>query len=219
MTYRLAIFDFDGTLADSFPFFVQVFNRLAERHGFRKIEPDQADSFRGHSPRQMMAHVGLPSWRLPLVAKDFIAVMKANIDAIEPFEGIGDALSQLNDAGLELAVVSSNSIDNIRAVLGPETASLIGHFECGMSIFGKASRIGRVLAKAGVPARETIYIGDQVTDLQASRNSGVAFGAVSWGYGTIESIRAHAPDEEFDRVTDLKRLAGRREAAGGSRKL
>lgn len=165
-----------------------------------------------------MAHVGLPSWRLPRVAKDFIAVMKANIDAIEPFEGVGDTLSHLSNEGLQLAVVSSNSIDNIRAVLRPETASLIGHFECGMSIFGKASRIDRTLARTGVSARETIYIGDQVTDLQASRKSGVSFGAVSWGYGTIESIRAHAPDEEFDRVTDLKRLAGRREAAGGSRK-
>jgi phosphoglycolate phosphatase len=207
MTYRLAIFDFDGTLADSFPFFVQVFNQLAERHGFRKIEPERVPSFRGHSPRQMMAHVGLPSWRLPLVAKDFIVLMRANIDAIEPFEGVGDALSHLSHQGLGLAVVSSNSIDNIRTVLGPETASRIGHFECGMSIFGKSSRIGRTLAKTGVSAREAIYIGDQVTDLQASRKAGVSFGAVSWGYGSIESIREHSPDEEFDRVPDLKRMA------------
>ena len=154
-----------------------------------------------------MAHVGLPSWRLPLVAKDFIVLMRANIDAIEPFEGVGDALSHLSHQGLGLAVVSSNSIDNIRTVLGPETASLIGHFECGMSIFGKSSRIGRTLAKTGVSAREAIYIGDQVTDLLASRKAGVSFGAVSWGYGTIESIREHSPDEEFDRVSELKRIA------------
>src|SRR5262249_17946722 len=40
MKYRLAIFDFDGTLADSFPFFIRVFNQLAEQHGFKGIEPD-----------------------------------------------------------------------------------------------------------------------------------------------------------------------------------
>ena len=38
MTYRLAIFDFDGTLADSFPFFLSVFNTIADRHGFRRID-------------------------------------------------------------------------------------------------------------------------------------------------------------------------------------
>ena len=37
MQYELAIFDFDGTLADSFPFLVSVFNQLAERHGFRTV--------------------------------------------------------------------------------------------------------------------------------------------------------------------------------------
>ena len=34
MKYRLAIFEFDGTLADSFPFFIRVFNQLAEQYGF-----------------------------------------------------------------------------------------------------------------------------------------------------------------------------------------
>ena len=37
MNYRLVLFDFDGTLADSFPFFVRVFNRLAEKHGFASV--------------------------------------------------------------------------------------------------------------------------------------------------------------------------------------
>jgi phosphoglycolate phosphatase len=40
MKYRLAIFDFDGTLADSFPFFVRVINQLAEQHGFKKVDLD-----------------------------------------------------------------------------------------------------------------------------------------------------------------------------------
>jgi phosphoglycolate phosphatase len=31
MKYRLIVFDFDGTLADSFPFFVSVVNTLADR--------------------------------------------------------------------------------------------------------------------------------------------------------------------------------------------
>ena len=30
MKYKFANFDFDGTLADSFPFFIAVFNQLAE---------------------------------------------------------------------------------------------------------------------------------------------------------------------------------------------
>ena len=64
-----------------------------------------------------------------------------------------------------------------------------------------------MLDKTGVPPHRAIYIGDQVTDLEAARKEGVAFGAVAWGYGTIESLRRHAPEEEFDEVPAIKRIA------------
>ena len=47
MKYRLAIFDLDGTLVDSFPWFMSVVNSVADRHGFRRLEPVQADAVRG----------------------------------------------------------------------------------------------------------------------------------------------------------------------------
>lgn len=207
MKYRLAIFDFDGTLADSFPFFIGVINSLAERHGFRQVDPDLVPLLRGYSPGRLMKYVGLPSWKLPLVAKDFMSLMRENIAAIRPFEGVGEVLSHLKERGVTLAVVSSNSYENVSAVLGPENTRLFSHFECGMSIFGKASRIGKTLNKTAIPGRDAIYIGDQITDLTASRKAGVAFGAVSWGYGTIESLREQAPEEEFDCVSGIKRIA------------
>lgn len=206
-TYRLAIFDFDGTLADSFGFFASVFNELAARHGFRSIDPEAVDRYRGHSPRQMMAHVGMPAWKLPFVARDFMARMRESTGAIALFEGMGEVLQGLAKRGVRLALVSSNAEDNVRAVLGDEHARLFSHFECGMSIFGKAARIERTLEQTGIPRAEAICIGDQVPDLEAARKAGVAFGAVSWGYGTIESLRAHAPDEEFARVGDILRIA------------
>lgn len=118
MRYRLAIFDFDGTLADSFPFFTRVFNQLAQRHGFKELDSDLAPSLRGYSARQMMNHVGMPSWKLPFVAKDFIALMRENVAAIKPFADVDDVLSHLVHGGVAVAIVSSNSYDNVSAVLG-----------------------------------------------------------------------------------------------------
>jgi len=46
MTYRPAIFDFDGTLADSFPFFLSVFNQIADQYGFRLIDTTQGERLR-----------------------------------------------------------------------------------------------------------------------------------------------------------------------------
>jgi phosphoglycolate phosphatase len=207
MKYRLAIFDFDGTLADSFPFFVRVFNQLADRHGFQRIDADLIPAYRHYSARQMMEQVGLPAWKLPFVARNFISLMKQNAADIGLFEQVDELLPHLVNQGVTLAIVSSNSYDNVSRILGPANTRLIRQFECGMSIFGKPARIQKVLKKTGIAAPEAIYIGDQVTDLEAARQEKIAFGAVAWGYGTIESLREHSPEEEFDQVSTIRRIA------------
>jgi phosphoglycolate phosphatase len=207
MPYRLTIFDFDGTLADSFPFFLSVFNTIADQHGFRRIDTSKAGQFRHYGTREMMAHVGMPAWKLPLASRTFMAMMKESAHAIALFDGIADALRHLAAHGVQLAVVSSNAEHNVRQVLGPELAGLIGQFECGMSIFGKASRIRSVLKTCGVAAREAIYVGDQGTDAEASRKAGVAFGAVHWGYATIEALRAEGCADEFVTPAELCQIA------------
>lgn len=207
MKYRLAIFDFDGTLADSLPFFLSVINKLAERHAFRPIDLDAVPAFRHYSAREMMRHLELPAWKLPLVAQSFMTLMQQNPQATPLFANVDTVLQQLVRAHIRLALVSSNARGNVEQILGATNIGLFGHLECGMSIFGKASRIRKILRLTGTPASQAVYIGDQITDLEAARQEGVAFGAVTWGYGSIESLRRHAPDEEFAQFTDLLRLA------------
>jgi phosphoglycolate phosphatase len=207
MKYRLAIFDFDGTLADSFPFFIQVFNQLAEQHGFKEIAPELVPAFRHYSARQMMEQVGMPAWKLPFVARSFTSLMSQNAAGISLFEQVDEMLLHLANHGVTLAIVSSNSYDNVSQILGPVNTRLISHFECGMSIFGKPPRIRKVIKMTGIPSHEAIYIGDQVSDLEAARKVNIAFGAVSWGYGAIESLREHSPEEEFDSVSAIRRIA------------
>jgi phosphoglycolate phosphatase len=207
MKYQLAIFDFDGTLADSFPFFIQVFNQLAKQYNFKNIPPDLAPNYRHYTPRQMMQEVGLPTWKLPFVARSFKSLMQKNQNSISLFEHMDDVLNHLKHNGVTLAIVSSNAHDNINQIMGAENTKHFSHFECGVSMFGKASRIRKTLRKTGIPAHQAIYIGDQIPDLEAARKEKVAFGAVAWGYATIEALRAHLPEEEFKSVLDIKNIA------------
>ena len=208
-SYRLAIFDFDGTLADSWPFFLSVFNDIADQHGFRRIDAEQAERLRHYGPRDVMRHVGMPAWKLPFASRSFIDRMRAvtTTGRIPLFDGIGPILHELDRAGLRLAVVSSNAEENVRAVLGPELAGLMGQYECGMSIFGKAARIRKVLRLAGTAPSQALYVGDQTTDADAARRAGIGFGAVSWGYAPIEILRQVAPEREFGAPADLLSLA------------
>lgn len=207
MKYKLAIFDFDGTLADSFPFFVSVFNQLADEYQFKKIDLQLVDNYRQYDAKQMMELVGMPKWQLPIVGKRFMSLMKAQANSIALFNGISESLEHLVERGIIVAVVSSNSYENVTHILGEKTAKCVTSFDCGMSIFGKAARLEKVLKLNKLKATDAIYIGDQVTDMEAAHKKSIAFGAVAWGYATLKSLEAHKPAEVFESPQDLKRLA------------
>lgn len=208
--YALVVFDLDGTLADSFPFFVACQNRLAAQHGFRPIADHEVERLRTWTPRQLMRHTRLSPWKLPRVARDFRRMMAAEGASIGCFHGVHDALRQLHGSGARLGLVSSNSRENCERVLGPASWALFSEVECGASLFGKARRLRRLLRRAGVSARDAIYVGDQATDAEAARAVGMAFAAVAWGYATRDALATLAPDVLVERAADLAGVARRR---------
>lgn len=204
--YRLIIFDFDGTLADSAPWFVGVLNSLADRHRFRRVEAAEIETLRGFPNRQIMKALGVSNWRLPFIAADMKARMTRDIGAISLFDGVGPMLTALDEAGLRLAVVSSNDEANVRAVLGPALAARIDDFDCGAGMFGKPAHFRRVIKRAGVTAAETLCIGDEPRDGEAAAKVGADFGAVAWGYATPESLARCGPAHSFAEMADIARL-------------
>ena len=209
MTYRLVLFDFDGTLADSQPFFVEVFNQVADRYRFARIDPAEVPALRHLDARQLMARLGLPRWKLPFVVRRFLTLMRRHPERIPLFPGIAGALGRLSADGAVLGIVTANAEDNVRAILGPELAWLFAHYECGASIFGKSRRLRRALRRAGVAPQDALYVGDQATDLEAARTVGIPFAAVGWGYGDLATLTARGPDHALATVTGLDRLFAR----------
>jgi phosphoglycolate phosphatase len=207
MTYELALFDFDGTLADSFGFFVASHDALARRHGFATIDRTQIEEFRGLEPREIMRRQGVPLWKMPFIARDFMTMMARDGAAVRAFDGVADALRTLARGGMQLAIVTSNSEDNVRRVLGPGVMEHIRVVDSGADMFGKRRRLERVAKRCGAVPRSTIYIGDQTTDARAARAAGMAFGAVLWGYASAGLLARQSPEHTFERVADLGRLA------------
>jgi phosphoglycolate phosphatase len=211
--YRLVVFDFDGTLADSFPFFLQVYDTVADTHGLRRLDRSALASWRGLDTRTLMRTVGLPMWKMPRVMYQFHALMADELSAATPrvglFEGVDDMLRALAARGVTLALLSSNAEANIRAVLGAELSALFAHYACGVSLFGKRQKLRRLLSATGLPREAVLCIGDELRDLDAAHSEGLAFGAVTWGYSTAEALSARRPDYLFSSVAGMSaRLAG-----------
>jgi phosphoglycolate phosphatase len=200
--YKLAIFDLDGTLSDSLPWFRRVVNSVADKHRFRRIEDGDVEMLRGKTSREIIAWLEVPFWRMPLIAADMRRRKSQNIDAIPLFAGVGSMLQALSQANVVIAMVSSDSESNVRRALG-DHAALISQFACGAATFGKAAKFRKVLKQTDTAAADAIAIGDEVRDGEAARQAGIDFGAVSWGYANPEALGRLSPALVFGNVADI----------------
>lgn len=203
MIYTLAIFDFDGTLADSGAWMFQALNEVADRYGFRQVELGEVAALRGCDSREVMRRLGVPAWKLPRIAQHVRERIALEAAAIPLFEGTHRLLGTLADQGVALAIVSSNSESNVRRILGPDSAALISCYECGASVFGKARKFRRVLHRLGHSGGEAICIGDEARDIEAATKAGLASGAVTWGYATSELLEQNRPTILFESMDDV----------------
>jgi phosphoglycolate phosphatase len=202
LKYRLAIFDFDGTLADTLPWMSGVFNDVADECGFRRLEPHEFEEVRHLHGRELLKRLEIPLWKLPHAMNAMRRRMADNVGALTLFPGISDGLRALAKTQVKLAVVSSNSRANIVSILGAD-AALISHFACGVSMFGKSGRLKQVLRASGIAVGSAIYIGDEIRDGEAARDAHMDFGAVGWGMHGEKALREQRPARFFKEPRDI----------------
>jgi phosphoglycolate phosphatase len=203
MTYRLAIFDYDGTLADSFPWFLDALDDCADRFAFKRLVRDDLEMARGLGIDGLMRLLDVPAWKVPAIVSFLRKLARRDRGKISLFPGAADMLRALAARGTTLAILTSNAEANVRATLGPELAALFAQWECGASLLGKGVKLRRLLRKAGVAPGEVLLIGDETRDLDAARAVRIAFGAVLWGYTAPDALRAAGPDVVFSNIEEI----------------
>jgi phosphoglycolate phosphatase len=201
--YDLAVFDFDGTLADSANWFFGSLNEVAGRFGFRTTTEDERQALRRLDNREIIRRLQVPLWKLPAIARHMRRRATEDIDSIRLFGGIPEALTALRTNGTRLAIVSSNSEANVRRVLRSELADHIAFYGCGASLFGKTSKLRSAIRHCNAARERTIYVGDETRDIEAARAAGTASGAVLWGYAAPNALLGLDPTLVFRDVNEL----------------
>ena len=204
--YKLIVFDFDGTLADSIKWFGESINLAAERYNFRKLSATEMEELRGKETKEILSYLGISWWKIPFVASYMRSLMARKISSISLFDGVESLLQGLSEKNYKLAIVSSNSLQNVFQVLGPKNLSLIDHVECGASIYGKAAKFKKILAKAKLSPSQVLSLGDETRDVEAARKLSIDSGAVTWGYAKAQVLRKANANHTFDSIDELMKL-------------
>ena len=180
-----------------------MFNEVADKFGFRRINDGDIDTLRTLSAQDMIKRLDVSMWKLPLIVAHMRKLKTRDIHTISLFPGVGQMMRKLHEAGIKLAIVSSNTQGNVEKVLGADNSRLVDYMDCGGSVLGKSSMLTKALRQTGVPAHRALCIGDELRDMEAAKSAGIPFGAVAWGYTKLSALQMHQPKETFATMDEI----------------
>lgn len=201
------IFDFDGTIADSFEAFLEIFDEILNRP--QKLTPQEVTELRGKSLAQIIKYLKIRRWQLPKLILRGKKLVGQRIDTIKPFSGIPQVLKQLNKDGKQMFILSTNSPDNISRFLNAH--DLDG---CFAKIYGdiglrsKTSVIKKIIKKQSLLRSDCSYIGDEIRDIQAAKKAGLTSVAVAWGFNSPNSLVQAKPTALAKTPKELLKILG-----------
>lgn len=206
MKKPLLIFDFDGTLVDSFQVFVDAYNTIAPVYGLTPVSADQQLSLQGNSAPAVIKKLKIRFWQLPLVVNSLKKIMKKEEKKMTLFPGVDTMLKELHDAGIMMGILSSNRVSTISSVM--QRYGLISYFSFIRSeknLYGKDRYLMYLRHKYGKNYR-LYYVGDQVTDVRDARRAKVVSIAISWGFNDKKSLQAIKPEYLVDSAEEITKI-------------
>ena len=199
------IFDFDGTIADSFDTTVRVFYKLTG-HGQRLSDKELA-RLRGLTMLQAVEELRIHPLKIPFLMMRGRLQMARRIKHIAVQPGVASVIRQLRADGHQLFIVSSNSQRNIQTFLRQHhLASDFGAVYGGVGLFNKAKALQKVLRHNQLAPDDAYYVSDEVRDVTAAQSVGIPVIAVTWGYNNAEILRQHQPTHLVEKPEQLLRL-------------
>ena len=205
MNYRLVVFDFDGTLADSVMSAVQIFQEIGPGLGLKPMA--DLNAARYMPTRKVLKAVGATFWKMPKLIRAFQAKAAEHAPHLKLHPGVADALTALHATGTRLGILSSNQEANIRTCLAANGVEHLFGFVVGQpQLFGKARAIRKIRKREKVQRAEFVYVGDESRDLDAAKKAGVSVAAVSWGFHAPELLASMNPTYMLAHPGELLRL-------------
>ncbi len=183
----MLLFDFDGTLADTFLLGSQLINEYADRFGYQRIDFEKN---KNKSARELIKMAKVHWWEIPRLLRFFRRETIAHAQEIEAFTGIPELILSLHGKGIAMGVVSTNTQTIIDTFLDKyKIKDCFSYFKTEVSLFGKKRTLRKARRKLHRQGHDSlIYIGDELRDIDACKAADIPIISCAWGFNSFEVL-------------------------------
>jgi 2-phosphoglycolate phosphatase len=212
-SYAAVLFDFDGTLADSYAAIACSVNHLRSERGMPALSIDEVKRHVGRGPEYLLTHT-VPTGDL---ADDLASYRAHHPSVMLPMTrllpGAALLLAALHRLGKKIGLCSNKPrlfsqqlLQHLEVaayfdvVLGPEDVPLPKP---------APDMLLRAIQRLGLPSEQVLYVGDMTVDIQTARSAGVRVWAVATGSEDRRALEDAKPDRLLADLQEMVAQIGR----------
>ncbi len=204
MAGKVAIFDFDGTLADTAVIIRSIYGGLSVERGWPELTDDAYANLRKGTLRQAARWVGVRPWQMPFLFRHGRKLMREEAKHVKLFPGIPELIKELKQADIPIYILSRNSEHLVREVLTRYELQNDMIILPRALFRSKSVALNRLVFQEKYKRSRMYMIGDELRDIEAGRIAGVQTIAVTWGLQDESLLKAANPSHVAYDVSDIK---------------
>ncbi len=186
------IFDFDGTIADSYQVVIKKYNEICPKYGGRAIIDEEQDIIKNFAIPKILTMHGISVYKLPFLLREIRSMLSE--ECLPIIAGMPELLNQLKQQQHTLGIISSNSRHNIlNSLKSHQLIDLFKFIHTGSNLFGKHLIIRKALSRYELHKEGVIYVGDEIRDIIAANKLDIKCLAVDWGYNSRKILTEYNP--------------------------
>ncbi|MEH7004227.1 HAD-IA family hydrolase [Priestia megaterium] len=200
---KVILFNFNGTIVNTKLLALDIYNRIAEKDGYKKMDEKEIPYLSTLSIRDRCKILNVPIYKMPVVGLKIKQRYQKHIPSLNSVPGINELVHELKQRGFRLGFLTSNSRDATTQFLRKNSIDVFDYKHYSFNPFSKTKDISSFLKSNGLNANEIIYIGDEVRDIKASKKNQVCSIGAGWGYDSVELLKKGEPDYIAEEPNDI----------------
>ena len=193
MVQNCIVFNFNGVLVNTKSLAVDLYNQIAEKKGYKQIQPEQIETLSRLSIQNRCKVLGVPLYQMPIIGITIKSRYQDAFSKLDAVDGISKLLLFLKEQDYKIGFITSNSQRATRAFLQHNQIDCFDFEYYSFNPFTKFRDLDLFVNKYNIKKENLIYVGDELRDIKAGNRAGIKTIGVTWGYDSSSLLQQGNP--------------------------